>query len=90
MYELIHCRCGLIYGERPETYSSSNPHPRNFCPERAGSGKYLYSYTQAPFSSELAEQLRLYICRRGEVVFFFPKEGGIYHEENHSAWNIRL
>lgn len=33
MYELIHCRCGLIYGERPETYSSSNPHPRNFCPE---------------------------------------------------------
>lgn len=33
MYELIHCRCGLIYGERPETYSSSDPHPHNFCPE---------------------------------------------------------
>ena len=33
MYELIHCKCGLIYGERPETYSSSNPHPHNFCPE---------------------------------------------------------
>ena len=33
MYELIHCQCGLIYGERPETYSSSNPHPYNFCPE---------------------------------------------------------
>lgn len=32
MYELITCRCGNVYGERPEQYSSSNPHPRNFCP----------------------------------------------------------
>jgi hypothetical protein len=33
MKELIICRCGLIYGERPETYSPSNPHPANFCPQ---------------------------------------------------------
>lgn len=33
MYELFHCRCGLIYAERPEAYSAVNRHPRNFCPE---------------------------------------------------------
>lgn len=33
MYELIHCKCGLIYGERPESYSGCNPHPHNYCPE---------------------------------------------------------
>ena len=32
MYELIYCRCGTVYGERPESFSTSNPHPHNFCP----------------------------------------------------------
>ena len=32
LYYLYHCRCGLIYGEAPEVYSTSNPHPHNFCP----------------------------------------------------------
>lgn len=33
MNYLYHCRCRLIYGEAPEIASSSNPHPRNFCPQ---------------------------------------------------------
>lgn len=33
MYELVYCRCNLAYGERPEVYSASNPHPKNFCPQ---------------------------------------------------------
>ena len=32
--ELIHCH-GYIYAERPEEWSPSNPHPRNFSNELA-------------------------------------------------------
>lgn len=32
MKYLYKCRCGLFYGEKPETFSNSN-HPHNFCPE---------------------------------------------------------
>ena len=35
MKELGYCKCGLTYAERPEVYSASNRHPRNFCPECA-------------------------------------------------------
>lgn len=28
IYELVHCRCGNVYGERPE---SGGEHPCNFC-----------------------------------------------------------
>lgn len=33
MYYLIHCNCGLIYGQLPEEFSNSNPHPHNVCPQ---------------------------------------------------------
>ena len=32
MKYLYQCRCGLYYGEKPETYADSN-HPCNLCPQ---------------------------------------------------------